>query len=108
MHLPQRLGHGIDPSPLPLPVEVPRAFQLTDPVFTSALNTTTQFQDQDPVVKGIVSLGKMAFLFELLDDVRREFCPFLRVQTMHAVMQQLQYTPACFLHLGIVRAHGFV
>ena len=66
MRVPQRCRHGIHTSPLALPLEVPRAFQLTDPVFAGLLDAAGQLQAQHPVVKGIVGLGKVAFLFELL------------------------------------------
>src|SRR5215471_13790521 len=70
-------GHSLYPSPLPLPVDMPRTLQLTDPMFASVLHVTAQVQAQHPVVKGIVCVGKMAFLFEWLHEVQRDLCALL-------------------------------
>src|SRR4030095_14848302 len=75
MHLAQLLGYSIHTPPLALPLDMARAFQLTDPVFARVLNATAQLQAQHTMVKGIMRMGKMAFLFEWLHDVQRDLCP---------------------------------
>jgi hypothetical protein len=77
MHLAQLLGHSIHTPPLALPWDMARAFQLTDPVFASVLDATAQLQAQHTIVTGIMRMGKLAFLFELLHDVQRDLCPLL-------------------------------
>ena len=108
MRLAQLLGHGIHPVPLALPLYVPRACQLTDPMFAGMLDATAQFQAPHPMIKSLMGLGKMAFLFDLLHESQRELCALLITQTMHEVVQQLQHAPAHFLHLGIARSHGLL
>src|SRR5207237_9852313 len=83
MGMPQLSGHRIHTPPVALPVDMARAFQLTDPVFAGVFDASTQLQAQHPMVKGIVGRGKTAFLLELLHDVQRELCPLLIPETMH-------------------------
>src|SRR4030095_2680816 len=108
MRLAYLLAHTTPTPPLALPLDMARAFQLTDPVFASVLDATAQLQAQHTIVKGIMGLGKMAFLFELLHDVQRERGPLLITETMDAVVQQLQHAPTRYLHLGIALAHGLL
>jgi len=84
MLTPQRFRDGIHTPPLPL--DMPGAFHLTHPVFTGMLDVAGQRQAQHPVVKGIVGLGKVAFLFELLDNLQCDLCPLLIPQTVHQMM----------------------
>ena len=108
MRLAQLLGPGIYPVPLALPWHVPRAFQLTDPMCAGLLDAPAQFQAQHPMIKSLMGLGNMAFLFDLLHESPRERWPLLIAQTMHEVVHQLQHAPARFLHLGRARSHGLL
>jgi hypothetical protein len=87
MCVPKRFRDSIYTSPLPLPLDMPGAFQLTDPVLAGVLDAARQRQGQNPVVKGIVGVRKVAFLFQLPDDLPRDLCPFFILQTVHPIMQ---------------------
>src|SRR5262245_22868148 len=49
--VPELRRHRIHPPPLPLPLDMPCAFELTDPVFPRTLNAAGDLQSQEPVVK---------------------------------------------------------
>jgi hypothetical protein len=103
---PQRLGHRLSPWPLARPVAVPRACQLTHPVWASGCDTPAPLPAQHPLVKGRVGRGTMAVPLEVLYEVQRQRRPLLLTQPRPQVGPQLPYPPARFLSLGLALAHG--
>src|SRR5215470_12599287 len=66
MLLPEGRRHYVDPLPLPIPLDMPRAFDFADPVLAHTLNVARQVEGQYPIIEGIVGLGKVPLLFHLL------------------------------------------
>src|SRR5919106_1500859 len=95
LYLPETLGvllaqlrtHFIHAPPVTLPLDMPRDFYFTDPMLTTTLNQTRQFQRQYPIIKGIMGLRELAFSFQLTYDLHRDLRPFAVLQLMDAVVQ---------------------
>src|SRR5215813_10183839 len=78
--------HNVHSAPLAIPLDVARALQLAHPVFAMALKIPRQLQMQDPIVKGIVRLWKLALFLKLLDDLPCDLRSLAILQLMVAVM----------------------
>ena len=98
---PQLCSQGIHTPPLALPLDMPGAFHLTDPVFAHALNAAGELQRQHPMVEGIVCLGKMPRLLELLHHLEGNLGPFFITQAMQEMVEEFQDAPSGRFHLGI-------
>lgn len=75
-------SNGIHSTPLALPLDMPGAFQFTDPVFAHTFDKARQFQCQDPIIKRLIRVGEMAFLFQLLCNLQRNLRPLLIAHTV--------------------------
>jgi hypothetical protein len=83
--LPEGRGDGIHATPLTLPLDMPGAFQFTDPVFAHTFNKARQVQRQYPIIKGVICERKMALLFQLLHNLQRD----LRALLLADLVQQV-------------------
>jgi len=68
-------------------VKEPRAFQFRHPVLPVGFDEARQRQAQDPVIKSIVGLRKLAFGFELLHDRYRDVRAFAIADSILVIMQ---------------------
>jgi hypothetical protein len=79
--------HRIDTPPPPLPVDVPRALDLADPMLAPARNQAGQFNGQHPSVKGRVGLREMPLGLSRADDLDAYLCPLPIAQPMEPMVQ---------------------
>src|SRR5215813_4454784 len=82
MRTAQPCGHLIYAPPVALPQNVARALHLTDPMFALACNEPRQLYGQHAIVKGIVSLRELPFLFQVGHHLYYYLCALLVRETM--------------------------
>src|SRR6266487_158667 len=95
--------HLINPPPLLLPKNMARTLQLTHPVFSFALDESGQLQSQHAIIKGIVRLGEVPFLFYIGNDLDHHLGSLLVREPMLEMMEEFQEPLARLSHLLVTR-----